>query len=98
MVIVQENNVKELRNRKHYAETLSTNPFERERSLLVLHNSDDGLLWSAPQTLMDGLPQTEYSYPSLSWSDDRLWVSYTHLRQGIAWQRWRAEPAAKAKP
>jgi len=77
---------------------MARNPFERERSLLVMHNSDDGLLWSAPQTLMDGLPQTEYSYPSLSWSDDRLWVSYTHLRQGIAWQRWRAEPAAKAKP
>jgi predicted neuraminidase len=77
---------------------MARNPYERGRSLLVMHNSVDGLQWSAPQTLVDGLPQTEYSYPSMSWSDDRLWVSYTELRQGIAWQRWRAQPAAKAKP
>jgi len=77
---------------------MARNPYERSRSLLVMHDSVDGLQWSAPQTLVDGLPQTEYSYPSLSWSDDRLWVSYTALRQGIAWQRWRAAPAAKAKP
>ena len=77
---------------------MARNPYERGRSLLVMHNSVDGLQWSAPQTLVDGLPQTEYSYPSMSWIDDRLWVSYTELRQGIAWQRWRAQPAAKAKP
>jgi len=77
---------------------MARNPYERGRSLLVMHDSVDGLQWSAPQTLVDGLPQTEYSYPSMSWADDRLWVSYTGMRQGIAWQRWRAEPAAKAKP
>ena len=76
---------------------MARNPYERGRSLLVMHDSVDGLQWSAPQTLVDGLPQTEYSYPSMSWADDRLWVSYTGMRQGIAWQRWRAEPAAKAK-
>jgi predicted neuraminidase len=48
--------------------------------------------------LAEGESGSEYSYPSLRWSEDRLWVSYTHLRQGIAWQRWRAAPPGKATP
>ena len=81
-----------------YGVVMARNPLERARSLLVMHHSEDGLAWTAPQTLADGSTGSEYSYPSLSWVDDRLWISYTHLRQGIAWQRWRTEPAVKAKP
>jgi predicted neuraminidase len=29
----------------------------------------------------------EFSYPSVVWQDQHLWVSYTYKRQAIAWQR-----------
>lgn len=65
------------------------NPQEGYRSQLLWHHSTDGLNWSEPHTLVQGPPGSEYAYPALAWQEDRLWVSYTHLRQGIAWQRWR---------
>jgi hypothetical protein len=34
----------------------------------------------------------------MSWSDDRLWLSYTSLRQGIAWQRWRINLSHQGQP
>lgn len=74
------------------------NPLERVRSQLVMHHSQDGLNWSPPITLAEGGSGSEYSYPSMRWSEDRLWLSYTHLRQGIAWQRWRAVPQDKGAP
>ena len=75
---------------------LARNPLERGRTQLVMHHSPDGLNWSPPLMLAEGGSGSEYSYPSLRWSEDRLWVSYTHLRQGIAWQRWRTAPSDKA--
>jgi predicted neuraminidase len=74
------------------------NPAERGRSQLLMHISQDGQTWSAPQMLEDGVDGSEYSYPAMSWSDDRLWLSYTSLRQGIAWQRWRIRASHQGQP
>ena len=74
------------------------NPAERGRSQLLMHMSQDGQTWSAPRILEDGVDGSEYSYPAMSWSDDRLWLSYTSLRQGIAWQRWRINLSHQGQP
>ncbi len=74
------------------------NPAERGRSQLLMHTSQDGQTWSAPRILEDGADGSEYSYPAMSWSDDRLWLSYTSLRQGIAWQRWRINASHQGQP
>lgn len=77
---------------------LARNPMERSRNQLVMHHSPDGLNWSPALTIAEGDTGSEYSYPSMRWSEDRLWISYTHLRQGIGWQRWRAVPSDKVTP
>lgn len=77
---------------------MARNPLERGRTQLVMHHSQNGLDWSPPITLAEGGADSEYSYPAMVWSEDRLWVSYTHLRQGIAWQRWHATPHDKGSP
>ena len=74
------------------------NPAERGRSQLLMHMSQDGQTWSAPRILEDGADGSEYSYPAMSWNDDRLWLSYTSLRQGIAWQRWRIRASHQGQP
>ena len=74
------------------------NPAERGRSQLLMHVSVDGLNWSEPQVLESGVVGSEYSYPALSWADDHLWLSYTYLRQGIAWQRWRIRTSSQGQP
>jgi predicted neuraminidase len=74
------------------------NPAERGRSQLLMHTSNDGLNWSEPQVLEDSVTGSEFSYPALSWADNRLWLSYTHLRQGIAWQRWRIRTSPQGQP
>ena len=68
---------------------LARNPAEDGRSQLVMHTSRDANEWSAPQVLAQGDKASEFSYPALRWTDGYLWVSYTHQRQAIAWQRWR---------
>jgi len=77
---------------------MARNPLERGRTQLLMHHSQNGLDWSPPITLAEGGADSEYSYPAMVWSEDRLWVSYTHLRQGIAWQRWHATPHDKGSP
>ena len=74
------------------------NPAERGRSQLLMHMSQDGQTWSAPRILEDGADGSEYSYPAMSWNDNRLWLSYTSLRQGIAWQRWRISASHQGQP
>ena len=74
------------------------NPKERGRSQLVMHQSADGLRWSAPWTVAEGPEGTEFSYPSMRWHDNRLWLSYTHQREGIGWQRWRRQPQDPSSP
>ena len=77
---------------------MARNPQEGYRSQLLGHHSPDGRQWSAPQPLVQGEPGSENAYPAMAWQDDRLWVSYTHQRQGIAWQRWRLKTATERQP
>jgi predicted neuraminidase len=77
---------------------MARNPAERGRSQLLMHTSQDASHWSAPQVLAEGVTGSEYAYPALSWTDDRLWISYTHQRQAIAWQRWRLKPSPAGQP
>lgn len=77
---------------------LVRNPAEGGRSQLLLHLSHDAVNWTEPLMLVNGSAGTEYSYPALSWADDRLWLSYTHLREGIAWQRWRLRAGPQGQP
>jgi predicted neuraminidase len=71
---------------------LAHNPLPDSRSVLDLSVSQDGLQWARLQTLERGAGSDEYSYPSMAWADDSLWVSYTDLRRDIAWQRFALSP------
>ena len=68
---------------------LAHNPRAESRAVLALSESVDGLSWRPVLTLAQGQGQgrDEYSYPSMTWADNSLWVSYTDQRQRIAWQR-----------
>jgi predicted neuraminidase len=72
---------------------LAHNPLPDSRSVLDLSESPDGLQWTRLLTLERGDAASEYSYPSMIWADNSLWVSYTDQRRAIAWQRF-----ALAKP
>lgn len=71
------------------------NPQTQGRHELDLSVSADGLLWQEILTLVKGSEKgdekggvaDEFSYPSVVWQDQHLWVSYTYKRQAIAWQR-----------
>jgi len=71
------------------------NPQALGRNELDLSVSADGLQWQEALTLVKGGEKgdeksgaaDEYSYPSVVWQDQHLWVSYTYKRQAIAWQR-----------
>jgi predicted neuraminidase len=67
---------------------LAHNSSLHSRATLDLSVSTDGRTWVLAQTLAHGAGSDEYSYPALAWSDDSLWLSYTDLRQRIAWQRF----------
>ena len=73
---------------------LAHNPSTESRTALDLSRSADGLAWTQLASLERGTDGDEFSYPSLAWVDDSLWVSYTHQRKRIAWQRFSA--AARA--
>ena len=67
---------------------LAHNSDRESRTVLDLSTSSDGVNWRKLHTLERGVAGTEYSYPSMVWADHSLWVSYTNLRQEIAWQRF----------
>jgi predicted neuraminidase len=67
---------------------LAHNPTSSGRARLDLSSSQDGVAWSAVQTLAQGAPEDEFSYPAMAWVDGSLWVSYTVDRQRLAWQRF----------
>jgi predicted neuraminidase len=67
---------------------LAHNSSPHSRTALDLSGSSDGRNWVLAQALAHGTGTDEYSYPALAWADDSLWVSYTHQRQRIAWQRF----------
>jgi predicted neuraminidase len=66
---------------------LAHNALPDSRAVLDLSASSDGLNWTRQLSLAQGDDRAEFSYPSLAWADDSLWVSYTDHRRAIAWQR-----------
>ena len=66
---------------------LAHNALPDSRAVLDLSASSDGLNWTRQLSLAQGDDRAEFSYPSLAWADDSLWVSYTDQRRAIAWQR-----------
>lgn len=76
---------------------LAHNSSPGSRQWLDLSTSADGLQWQALQPLAHGGAGDEYSYPSVTWADGALWLSYTDHRRSIAWQRFAA-PLAQGKP
>lgn len=71
---------------------LAHNAAPDSRAVLDLSTSSDGLRWTWQQTLAQGSGVSEYSYPSMAWADDSLWISYTDQRRAIAWQRLALTP------
>lgn len=72
---------------------LAHNSSPNARHVLDLSRSSNGLDWSLAHTLARGTDPEEYSYPSMTWAGDALWVSHTHHRKSIAWQRLVLETA-----
>jgi predicted neuraminidase len=68
------------------------NPSTSGRAQLDISHSQDGLHWTLLQTLEQGTPDAEFSYPAMAWVDGSLWVSYTVDRQYLAWQRLAPVP------
>ncbi len=67
---------------------LAHNSSPDSRVALDLSSSTQGRDWVLAQPLAHGAAGEEYSYPALVWAQDSLWLSYTELRQRIAWQRY----------
>ena len=72
---------------------LAHNSSPNARHVLDLSRSSNGLDWSLAHTLARGTDPEEYSSPSMTWAGDALWVSHTHHRKSIAWQRLVLETA-----
>ena len=70
---------------------LAHNSSPHSRHVLDLSYSMDGKHWQHMQTLAQGSGTDEFSYPALAWADNSLWVSYTHQRSSIAWQRFSVD-------
>lgn len=66
---------------------LAHNPSDQGRGQLDLSLSQDGQRWTRVQTLEQGAPEAEFSYPAMAWVDGALWVAYTVEREYLAWQR-----------
>ena len=68
---------------------LVQHPLAQGRHALAWQLSNDGTSWSAPMPVAQGPEGSEFSYPAMAWSNDSLWISYTHQRTHIRWQRWQ---------
>lgn len=78
---------------------LTHNSSIASRGTLDLSGSTDGRSWQRIQTLEQGAPDDEFSYPAMLWLDGSLWVTYTVDRHRIAWMRLQpAAPATGGKP
>ncbi len=64
------------------------NPAINSRDTLSLALSKDGLNWDTVAEIEKGKPGEEFSYPSMAWADNSLWVSYTNRREKISWKRY----------
>ncbi len=71
----------------HYVMAHNSQP--HDRTVLDLSSSQDGLQWTRLTSLARGTGKDEFSYPSMVWADNSLWVSYSDQRGVIAWTRWR---------
>ena len=67
---------------------LAHNATTHSRNILELSVSTDGQHWTQAQQVAHSTQAQEFSYPSLVWADNMLWVSYTDQRKSIAWQRF----------
>ena len=74
--------------RVHDTLLLAYNPASTSRAQLTLAQSDNGRDWSPLFELEHGQPTDEFSYPAFAWTNDSLWVSYTHRREKISWQQF----------
>lgn len=72
---------------------MAHNSSPNARFVLDLSRSLNGRDWFLAHTLARGADPEEYSYPSMAWAGDALWVSHTHHRKSIAWQKLVFEPA-----
>jgi predicted neuraminidase len=77
---------------------LAHNNTSEGRHILDLSASVDGRQWQRITTVAQGGAGTEYSYPSLEWADQQVWLSYTDQRRQIAWQRFAVVPHSPDKP
>ena len=77
---------------QHFA--VVQHPISRGRHALAWQLSSDGQQWSEPMSVAQGPEGNEFSYPAITWADNSLWISYTHQRTHIRWQRWQTEPKA----
>ena len=60
-----------------------------------LSASTDGSTWQSVMVVENGAKESdEFSYPALAWDGQSLWLSYTHMRREIAWQRYSVLPQA----
>ena len=76
------------------AYALIHHPTQQGRQALVWHSSTNGKDWSKPMPVAQGPEGSEFSYPAMAWADNSLWISYTHQRTHIRWQRWQPQDAA----
>ena len=67
---------------------LAFNPSINSREVLSLALSEDGRNWNTVAQIEKGTAGDEFSYPSMAWADDALWVSYTNRREKISWKRY----------
>ena len=71
---------------------LAQNSQPHDRTVLDLSTSQDGLQWTQLTSLARGAGKDEFSYPSMVWADNSLWVSYSDQLRVIAWTRWGIAP------
>lgn len=69
-------------------QALVFNPSITTRDALSLALSTNGRDWVTAAELEAGRAGDEFSYPSMTWADNTLWVSYTKRREKIAWQQF----------
>ena len=74
----------------------NSSPASREK--LDVSYSADGSDWKLLAQLENGQAGDEYSYPSLTWADGALWVSYTDHRRSIKWQQLVPATPVKEQP
>lgn len=67
---------------------LALNPSVNSRGALSLMFSKDGRSWNMAAEIEKGTLGDEFSYPSMVWADNALWVSYTNRREKISWKRY----------